>query len=193
MQQALLDIPSRIETERLYLRCYAEGDGRWYYLMSQRNKAHLSRYESDNPVMAIQSEQEAEEMMRSFAIQWAERRNFFLGAFDRKSNEFAAQVYIGLVTVELPEYQIGYFADTAHEGHGYVSEAVKAALGFSFAHLKAHRVRLECDDTNARSMRVAERCGMVREGHLRQNKKNRDGTLSGTMMYGILKTELAIG
>ena len=182
-----------METERLYLRCYAEGDGRWYYPMSQRNQAHLSLYESDNPVMSIRSEQDAEEVMRSFAIQWAERRNFFLGAFDRKSNEFVAQVYIGLVTVELPEFQIGYFVDKAHEGRGYVTEAVKAALSFSFAHLKAHRVRVECDDTNVRSMRVAERCGMVREGHLRQNKTNRDGSLSGTMIYGILKSELASG
>src|SRR5271157_4680421 len=40
------DIPSRIETERLYLRCYAEGDGSWYYTMSLQNQAHLARYES---------------------------------------------------------------------------------------------------------------------------------------------------
>lgn len=191
MQQALPDIPSRIETERLYLRCYAEGDGRWYYPMSLQNRAHLSRYESDNPVMAIKSEREAEEVVRSFALQWAERRNFFLGAFDRISNEFVAQVHVGLVSWELPEFQIGYFVDKAHEGHGYVTEAVRAALHFVFQHLRALRVRLECDDTNVRSMRVAERCGMVREAHLRQNKTNRDGTLSGTMIYGLLKSEFA--
>jgi len=191
MQQALPDIPSRIETERLYLRCYAEGDGRWYYPMSLQNRAHLSRYESDNPVMAIKSEREAEEVVRSFALQWAERRNFFLGAFDRIRNEFVAQVHVGLVSWELPEFQIGYFVDKAHEGHGYVTEAVRAALYFVFQHLRALRVRLECDDTNVRSMRVAERCGMVREAHLRQNKTSRDGTLSGTMIYGLLKSEFA--
>jgi ribosomal-protein-alanine N-acetyltransferase len=191
MQKALPDIPSRIETERLYLRPYAEGDGRWYYPMSQKNLAHLSRYESENPVMAIRSEREAENLVRSLAVQWAERRSFFLGAFDRSSDEFVAQVFVGPVSWELPEFQIGYFVDKAHEGRGYVSEAVRAALGFVFQHLHAGRVRLECDDTNARSIRVAERCGMVREGHLRQNKKNKDGTLSGTMIYGLLKSEFA--
>lgn len=191
MPRALPDIPSRIETERLYLRPYAEGDGRWYFPMSQKNLTHLSRYESENPVMAIRSEREAEDLVRSFAVQWAERRNFFLGAFDRMNDEFVAQVYVGLVSGELPEYQIGYFVDKAHEGHGYVTEAVKAALLFVFRHLTASRVRLECDDTNVRSMRVAERCGMVREAHLRQNKKNREGTLSGTMIYGLLKSEFA--
>ena len=191
MHQAPPDIPRRLETERLYLRCYAEGDGRWYYAMSRQNLTHLSRYESENPVMAIKSEQEAEEVVRSFALQWAEGRNYFLGAFDRMTGEFVGQVYVGLVSWELPEFQIGYFVDTAHEGRGYVTEAVKAAMQFVFQHLHAFRVRLECDDTNVRSMRVAERCGLVREGHLRQNKKNRDGTFSGTMIYSLLKSEFA--
>ena len=60
-----------------------------------------------------------------------------------------------------------------------------------FEHLKAHRVRLECDDSNVRSHRVAERCGMVKEGHIRENKKNPDGTLSGTLHYGLLRSEFA--
>lgn len=191
MHPALPGIPSRIETERLYLRCYAEGDGRWYYPMSRRNLAHLSRYEAENPVMAIRSERDAEDLVRSFAVQWAERRNFFLGAFDKSNDQFVAQVYVGPVSWELPEFQVGYFVDEAHEGRGYVTEAVRAALRFVFHHLNACRVRLECDDTNLRSMRVAERCGMVREGHLRQNKKNRDGSCSGTMLYGLLKSDFA--
>jgi ribosomal-protein-alanine N-acetyltransferase len=62
-------------------------------------------------------------------------------------------------------------------------------MGFIFEHLKAHRVRVECDDTNERSWRVAERCGMVREGHFRENKRNADGTLSGTLCFGLLKRE----
>jgi len=191
MPPASPDIHARLETERLYLRCYAEGDGAWYYPMSLRNRTHLSRYEPENPVTAIKSEREAEVVVRSFALQWAEGRNFFLGAFDRMTDQFVAQVHVGLVSSELPEFQIGYFVDAEHEGRGYVTEAVRAVLLFAFQDLRAFRVRLECDDTNVRSMRVAERCRMVREAHLRQNKKNRDGTFSGTMIYGLLRSEFA--
>lgn len=191
MRPAPAEIPARLETARLYLRRYEEGDGRWYFTMSLRNRTHLSRYESENPAMAIASERDAEEVVRSFALQWAEGRNFFLGVFDRTNDDFVAQVFIGLVSLELPEFQIGYFVDTAHEGRGYVTEAVRAAMRFVFQHLHAYRLRLECDDTNERSMRVAEHCGMIREGHLRRNKKNKDGTISGTMIYGLLKSELA--
>jgi aminoglycoside 6'-N-acetyltransferase len=36
---------------------------------------------------------------------------------------------------------------------------------------------------------VAERAGFVREGHLRQNKLNADGSVSGTLLYGLLRSE----
>jgi len=55
--------------------------------------------------------------------------------------------------------------------------------------LHAQRVRVECDDANLRSHRVAERCAMRREGHIRENKRNPDGTLSGTVYFRLLKSE----
>ena len=48
---------------------------------------------------------------------------------------------------------------------------------------------MECDDSNDRSCRVAGRCGMVKEGHVRENKRGPDGTLSGTLHFGLLKRE----
>jgi len=77
-----------------------------------------------------------------------------------------------------------------HEGRGFITEAVQATLRFIFEHLGAHRVRIHCDDTNERSYRVAERCGFVREGHIRENKRHPDGTKSGTLYFGLLKSEL---
>lgn len=185
----LLDIPTRIETARLYLRCYRPGDGRWYFAMSQQNRAHLSRYEADNALMAIHSEADAEALVQGFAAAWAARETFFMGVFDRLTDEFVAQIYVGVVNQELPEYEVGYFVDTDHAGHGYVTEAVRATLGFLFEHLSAHRVRLECDDTNIRSYRVAERCGMVREGHIRENKRRAGEGYSGTLHFGMLRSE----
>jgi len=47
------------------------------------------------------------------------------------------------------------------------------------------RVQLHCDDTNVRSRRVAERCGFVLEEHLPEDKRNADGTTSGTMCFAL--------
>ena len=189
MHKMLLEIPARIETGRIYLRSYEAGDGYWYYAMSQKNRSHLARYEAENVVMSIESEEDAEVVVRELAAEWRARNCFFMGAFDRETEKFVAQVYVGSVNWDLPEFEIGFFVDKDHEGRGYVTEAVRATIGFIFEHLKAHRVRMECDDTNERSRRVVERCGMAREGHIRENKKNADGTLSGTLHFGLLKRE----
>ncbi len=189
MHKMLLDLPTHFETERLFLRCYQPGDGPWYYEMCQKNQDHLRRYEAINPVMTIRSEEEAEILMREFSVAWIARSSFILGAFTKSTNVFVAQIYIRPTNWDLPEFEIGYFVDQEQEGRGYVTESVQAVLSFIFQHLKAQRVFLQCDDTNVRSYQVAERCGFIREGHLRDNKKNMDGSITGTYYYGLLKEE----
>jgi aminoglycoside 6'-N-acetyltransferase len=186
-------IPTHIETTRLVLRCYQAGDGRWYYPMTQKNRRHLGQFEAENAAMSIRSEADAEKTISAFIDAWQAGEAYFLAAMSREKDEFVAQIYIGLVNRSLPEYEIGYFADADHEGQGYVTEAVRACLGFIFENLKAHRVRLECDDTNLKSAQVAERCGFVLEGHIRENRKWPDGTISGTLHYGVLRSEYSSG
>jgi len=181
--------PLVIETGRLLLRSYREGDGGWYFEMSQRNYDHLKRYESHNPAMAVKTKEDAEEMISDLADSWKECTHFFLPVFLKDTKEFVAQLYIGPVSWDLPEFVIGYFVDVEHEGKGYVTEAVNAAVKMLFEELNAKRIRIETDDTNVRSIGVAERCGFVKEGHIRENKKNHDGTYSGTLYYGLLKRE----
>ncbi len=184
-----LTLPTELETERLLLRPYQPGDGAWVYAMSQRNRDHLQRYEAQNAVMTIHSEEEAEALVRELAADWAGQSCFFLAAFERASCQFVAQVYAGTANPDLPEFEIGFFADKDHEGQGFVTEAVQATLDFLFTYLDAHRVRLRCDDTNMRSARVASRCGFVQEGHLREDKRQPDGSLTGTLCFGILRSE----
>ena len=189
MNQRLSDFPTQFESERLALRGYRHGDGKWYYAMSLSNREHLMRYELENVAANIASEEVAEVLVQELAKEWIKRTCFFIGAFDKKTGEFVAQIYVGPVDWNLPEFQIGYFVDVDHEGQGYVTEAVKATLRVIFNQLNAHRVRLECDETNLRSIRVAERCNMIREGYLRENKRNPDGTYSSSLIYGLLKSE----
>ena len=182
-------LPSVIETSRLLLRSYREGDESWYFEMIQRNHAHLERYEPQNPAMAIKTEEDAKKMIADFVNEWKKRTHFFMGVFLKESEQFVAQLYIGPINRNVPEFGIGYFADVEHEGKGYVTEAVNAVVKLLFESFSAYRIRIETDDTNVRSIDVAERCGFVREGHIRENKKNPDGTYSGTLYYGLLKSE----
>lgn len=192
MHPLLLDLPAHIETERLNIRSYRAGDGAWYYPMSLRNQPHLARYEAGNPLMGIRSAEDAEVVVRQFAADWVARSAFFMACFLRESEAFVGQLYIGVPRWDLPECAIGYFADVDHTGCGYITEAVVAGVRFCFTNINAERIRLECDDTNLPSVRVAERCGFVREGHLRANRRWPDGSLSGTLVYGLLHSEWTI-
>ena len=189
MNKMLLDIPTHFETERLIVRCYEAGDGPLYYAAGVRNRDHLQRYESDNVILTAKTEQEAEILVRELHADWVARNCFFMGAFDKETCEFVAQIYVGVINWDLPEFAMGYFVDKDHEGQGFVTEAVQAALRFVFEHLRAHRVRLETNETNTRSRRVAERCGFIQEGQLRGNRRNPDGTFSGDVFYGLLRSE----
>lgn len=183
--------PTRFESERLILRPYQAGDGAMYYAVGQKNRQHLQRYEADNVILTAKNEQEAEALVQELAADWAARKCFFLGAWDKLSGEFVAQVYIGVVNWDTPEFEIGFFVDQDHEGQGYVTESVRAALDFVFEHLQAQRVSLRCNATNLRSQRVAERCGFTREGLLRQERRHPDGSFSDSLIYGLLRREWA--
>ena len=160
-----------------------------YYAVSRKNRSHLQRYEAGNVLLSIETIDDAANLVQELAQGWAEGSYFFLGAFDKTDDEFVAQVYIGSVNSDLPEFSIGYIVDIDHEGQGYVTEAVQVVLELLFSRLNAHRVTINTDDTNFRSQRVAERCGFVKEGHIRENKSNPDGTITGTYHYGLLKCE----
>lgn len=189
MHRLLLNLPTRLETDRLLLRPYAAGDGDWYYAASLRNREHLSRYESSNAMMSIHTPEDGEITVRQLANEWAARDAFFLGAFLRPSGEFVAQVYVGPQNWAIGSFVVGYICDVEHLGQGYVTEAVQGALRLVFGPLQGTRASIYCDDTNLRSARVAERCGFVREGHLRANHRSGNHPVSGDYIYGLLRDE----
>jgi RimJ/RimL family protein N-acetyltransferase len=189
MNKFLLDIPERMETERLYLRAYKTGDGPMYYAASIRNRDHLAEYESDNVLMCLENEEHAEAIVRELAADWTARNSFFIGIFEKATDEWSGQVYVGPTDWELPEFAIGFVADVNHEGKGYISEAVNGVLAMLFGDMRAHRVKSDCNENNIRSWRLLERCGFKREGHLRQNRRNADGSFHGDYLYGLLRRE----
>lgn len=186
-------LPQSIETGRLIVRPYDIDDSSWYCAMGQRNRDHLARFETDNSARRLQSEVDARALLQEFVTAWENRQFYCMAAFSKASGEFVAQLYVGPGAgpgaLKVPEYSVGYFGDVAQGGQGYVTEMVGAGLQLCFVHLHAHRVRLECDDQNVRSAKVAKRCSFTLEGHIRENKRNGDGTLSGTLHFGLLKQE----
>ena len=66
---------------------------------------------------------------------------------------------------------LGYFAFTPLAGKGLMSEGMALALDIAFRQLKLHRVEVNIQPANARSLALAERLGFTREGYSRRYVK----------------------
>ncbi len=187
MHRLLLEIPTSLETERLLLRCYEAGDGKTFYDMIQSSKDHLAA--EVNPEELNVDEESAEIHIRQLAADWVARKKFIFGVWEKGTNTLVAQVEIYPIDWDTPDFEIGYFIAKDREGQGIVAEAVQELLHFSFTVLQAHKLTIRCKDTNTRSANVAERCGFVREGHLRETKRTEDGGFRGLFQYGMLRQE----
>jgi ribosomal-protein-alanine N-acetyltransferase len=62
---------------------------------------------------------------------------------------------------------LGYQIARRHEGRGLMQEALEATIGFAFGELRLHRIMANYRPENARSARLLERLGFVREGFAR--------------------------
>ncbi|MFN8445671.1 MAG: hypothetical protein U0175_33075 [Caldilineaceae bacterium] len=130
MANKINSLPTSIETSRLLVRAYCIDDSSWYWVMGQRNREHLARFETGNSARHLQSEAEAKALLQEFISAWENRQFYCMAAFSKASGEFVAQLYVGpgagLGSLKVPEYSVGYFGDVAYGGQGYVTEMVKA-------------------------------------------------------------------
>ncbi len=101
---------------------------------------------------------------------------------DRNNKEMENDIYYGLTAFDIisgmhigkidittlmrNEFQwsvIGYIIHNTYQNSGYGTEMLKAALQIAFEKLKFKRVEAHINTDNDRSLRVAEKAGMVKE------------------------------
>jgi ribosomal-protein-alanine N-acetyltransferase len=66
---------------------------------------------------------------------------------------------------------VGYYALAPHDGRGYMARGLELTLAFAFRLLRLHRVEINIQPANARSIALARRAGFVREGFSRRYVK----------------------
>ena len=66
---------------------------------------------------------------------------------------------------------LGYMGFLPYAGQGYMTEGMALALEVAFRKLRLHRVEVNIQPTNARSLALAKRLGFTREGFSRRYVK----------------------
>lgn len=188
MIKQLLGLHSQIETDRLIIRKFEEGDGKGLFDLLERNNNRELLKEHVDEATDVQSLEDAEVRVRSLSADFISRTRFVMGIWSKETMEFIGNIWIEPNKWQVPSFEIGYYLDQGYTKKGLATEAVKRSMEFIFDELKAHKIILITRDTNERSYKLAERLNFVKEGHFREcNIEN--NKRFGLYYYGLLKSE----
>lgn len=180
----LFDLPTSIDTERLFVRAPQAGDGLVLHAAITESLEELRRFPGSLPwAVSEQTVESAELYCRNGHSNFIARRDLPFLLFERDTGELVGSASLHGLNWDVPKTGIGYWVRTPRAGKGYISEAVDALTTYAFAHLEAARVEIFVDELNTASRRVAERCGYELEGILRHDRRAPDGLLRSTCIY----------
>jgi RimJ/RimL family protein N-acetyltransferase len=104
------------------------------------------------------------------------------------SGEVLGAIGLGDVDWRHRRGAVGYWLAPAGRGRGAATAALRLLADWAFAALQLGRLELVVEPVNAASVRVAERCGFVREGLLRSYQLI-GGERRDMYIYGLLPND----
>ena len=179
------EIVTPIETERLVLRPFQEGD--LDAVLAMQTSPEVARYLYWGP----RTEAEVHEALRKKIAARAIRDEgdpISLAGVLKTTGELVADVVLWLVSRAHRQGEIGYIVPLEHQRRGYATEATRPLLRIAFEELGLHRVVGRVEARHAASARVLEKIGMRREAHLIENEFVK-GEWQSELVYAILDHE----
>lgn len=167
-------------TPRLTLRPLREADVAALFQIFSNPEA--MRYWSSPPMKDVA---DAESLLREIQ-RYAEAETLFQWGIARREDDYV----IGTCTLfrinqEHRRGELGYILRRDLWGHGFATEALTALVNHAFGTLGLHRVEADIDPRNTGSLRLVERLGFKKEGHLRE-RYFVAGDIQDSVIYGLL-------
>ena len=97
---------------------------------------------------------------------------------------------IGFMWIQ-PDYasaEVGYSLSRQYWNQGYMTEALARVIRYGFEEMRLNRIEAQHELTNPASGAVMRKCGMTKEGTLRQRLLNK-GRFVDVDLYSILRFE----
>lgn len=181
----LIDVPERLLTRRLVLRCPRPGDGPAF------NEAVTVSLDELRPWMpwaqTAPTLDDSEANARGAQAKFLQRTDLVFAIWEHDGQGVETRLVGGTglhrIDWSVPRFEIGYWRRSGEQGRGLVTEAVQALSRMAFDVLQAQRVEIRMDDINAASWKVAERAGFTLEGVLRRDTVAVDGRVRDTRVY----------
>lgn len=120
-------------------------------------------------------------------------RWYVFGAFERRSGAYVG--FVDLATISRGDWNsanLGYVFQNQFQGRGYATEAVRAVIRAAFSKLHYWRLEAACRVDNPRSIALAKRAGMTREGIRRLYWRDPDGWTDHVVFVALAPRETRI-
>lgn len=183
----LIELPSRLEGLRCVLRPYRSGDGVAIFRAVERSRDDLKLWVDWTDQYLV--EDDSERYARRMAAKWTARESLNLGIWSLDETEMYGGIGIHGFDWTVPSGEIGYFLHGDARGKGVATEALRPLVKLAFTEIGMNRLWATCDAINQGSWHLLDRVGFKREGHLRGERRNPQGGIRDTFVYGMLSRE----
>jgi RimJ/RimL family protein N-acetyltransferase len=185
--KSTLRITGPIQTDRLLLRPYEEGDLDDLYDLQSRPE--VARFLYWDPRTMTQVEESLSKKMALTLIA-VEGDSLSLAVTEKSGGPVIGDLHLHYASAIHRQAEIGYVFHPAVHGQGFATEAARALVDLAFGHLNLHRVWAGLDARNVRSAALLERLGLRREAHLIENEWVK-GEWTDEVIYAVLADEWA--
>ncbi|MGI8421229.1 MAG: GNAT family N-acetyltransferase [Gaiellaceae bacterium] len=174
-----------IETERITLRPFADGDFDTFHAI--HSDPEVTRWLYNEP---RDSEETRALLGRKIAGSVLHAEGDWLSAAVvlRESGELVGDLALNWISEVHRTCEVGFIFDPRHQGRGYATEAARAFLRVAFDDFGMHRVIGRCEARNAGSARVLEKLGLRLEAHLVENEWVK-GEWQSELVFALLDRE----
>ena len=175
-----------LETSRLILRKFQEGDGDFMY-KNWASDPEVTKYLTWPTHPSV-------EISRKINASWVEsygKPDYYQWAIVPKElGEPIGSIAVVDMFEKAESMEVGYALSRNHWGQGIMTEAFEAVICYLFEEVGVQRVSSRHDPNNPASGAVMRKCGLTYEGTLRQSDWNNQG-ICDAAHYSILCSEFA--
>ena len=172
-----------IMTQRLRLRAHTPEDAAT--LQAFYSLPDVARYLLDEPWSVEDATEKVSERLQKTDLDGATQA---LALVIENEGQVIGDVALWFIDADNRVAEIGWVLDPHFGGQGFATEAVQAVLDLAFDHYLCRRVIAQMDARNIASAKLAERLGMVKEAHHRQDWFSK-GEWTDTIIFAMLATD----
>jgi ribosomal-protein-serine acetyltransferase len=151
----------------------------------EANRAYLRKYVPF--ARTIQTVEETRHFIKRGLTCFAEDGLPWVGVW--QDGEIVGMILFFPLDSQIRATEIGYCLAEQATGHGLMTQAARAMLGFVFDDLGLNRLGLKAAVNNQRSRAIAERLGFTLEGIRRAGVIDEDGAFVDMAIYSLLASD----